>query len=447
MQRLSQPQSEIVQHGPAPTMLTYWRFYWPLALTGFAMVLSTQFQNATLARYPDAVQELAIFALAQGTFQFFNAALGFTPQLSNVYARSRQGLRTSFAFIMTTTACLSLLQASIAFTDMGQRLLMLAYHQDPAVLARVRGYLGALMPVLFLNAARFYFNGTLVQARLTGLVTLLNVLYLGTTVVVLVIGFHAGWPVTVTVVGAQTSAAAAHLLACLTVRRRYYHWPEVSEHTDLRWGELARFFLPVTTNGVMFALSRPVLYAAIGRTPDALLSIAALRVGFDFSMMFQQAANQFRHFFVTFGLDDLRGKRRFMAVVCIGITLIMLSVAFTPLSEWVLTRGLGVDEAVRSRSVQVIAIMCALPTLIVFRNYFHGLLLVQRRTLGMATGGILRVAGILVFSQALLRVGALNHVTAALILLSGFAIEALVVMRAGTRPLPQETAPSQPPLG
>ncbi len=417
-------------------MLTYWRFYWPLALTGFAMVLSTQFQNATLARYPDAVKELAIFALAQGTFQFFNAALGFTPQLSNVYARSRHGLRTSFAFIMTTTACLSLLQASVAFTDAGHRLLTLVYHQDAAVLTRVRHYLGALIPVLFLNAARFYFTGTLVQARLTGWVTLLNVLYLTTTVLVLVIGFHAGWSVLVTVVGAQTSAVTVHLLACLTVRHRYYRWPDVAEHTELRWRELLGFFLPVGTNGIMFALSRPILYAAIGRTPDALVSIAALRVGFDFSMMFQQAANQFRHFFVTFGLDDLRGKRRFMVVVCIGITLIMLSVAFTPLSEWVLMRGLGIDEAVLARSVQVIAVMCALPTLIIFRNYFHGVLLVQRRTLGMAIGGILRVVGIFVFSQLLLHAGVLNHVTAALVLLSGFAIEGLVVWRAGTRPLP-----------
>ena len=40
-------------------MLQYWRFYWPLALTGVAMVLSVQFQNAALARYPEAVTELA----------------------------------------------------------------------------------------------------------------------------------------------------------------------------------------------------------------------------------------------------------------------------------------------------------------------------------------------------------------------------------------------------
>jgi len=412
-------------------MLAYWRFYWPLALTGLALVLATQFQNATLARYPDAVRELAIFAMAQGTFQFFNAALGFTPQLSNVYARSRHGYRTSFAFVMTTAASLAGIQSLLAVTVPGRGFVGFVYDLDDVLLDRVTEYLVLLVPVLLLNSARLYFNGMLVQARLTGWVTVLNVIYLATTVAVLIVGFQAGWHVTYTMVGAQTFAAFVHLIATLVIGRRYYAWPGQAEHDQLRWGELVRFFLPVTTNGVMFALSRPVLYAFVGRTPEGLLSIAALRVGFDFSTLFQQAANQFRHFFVTFGLDDLAGKRRFMALVCGGITLTMLAVAVTPLSDWVLTEGLGIEDDVKSRSVDVILIMCALPTLIIFRNYFHGLLLVQRRTLGMATGGVLRVAGIYILSQALFSLNRLDHITAAWVLLSGFAIEALVVLRAG----------------
>ena len=34
-----------------------------------------QFQNATLARYPGAVLELAVLALAYGVYGFFNAGL------------------------------------------------------------------------------------------------------------------------------------------------------------------------------------------------------------------------------------------------------------------------------------------------------------------------------------------------------------------------------------
>ena len=91
------------RHQPRPTALIrlrqYWRFYWPLALTGVAMVLAMQFQNGVLARYPDAVAELAVFALASSTFGFFNAGLNFTAQLANVYARSARGKRMSHGFV------------------------------------------------------------------------------------------------------------------------------------------------------------------------------------------------------------------------------------------------------------------------------------------------------------------------------------------------------------
>ena len=49
-------------------MKQYWRFYWPLALTGIGLVLSVQFQNAILARYPEAVKELAVLAIAYGIY-------------------------------------------------------------------------------------------------------------------------------------------------------------------------------------------------------------------------------------------------------------------------------------------------------------------------------------------------------------------------------------------
>ena len=209
--------------------------------------------------------------------------------------------------------------------------------------------------------------------------------------------------------------------------------PAEPEHGAVRYAELIRFYIPMTTTGIMFALSRPILYGFVGRTPAGLVSIAALRVGFDFSMIFQQAANQFRHFFVTYGLDDLAEKRRFMALVGGGITLTMLAIATTPLSDAVLGNLLGLRDPVKARAVEVILIMCLLPGIIVLRNYFHGILMVRRRTAGMAAGGILRVAGIYAIAQLLFALGALNHVSAAFVLLTGFGIETAAVMVAARR--------------
>lgn len=44
----------------------YWRFYWPLALTGMVTLVGRQFQNGVLASYEDAAGELAAFARRAG---------------------------------------------------------------------------------------------------------------------------------------------------------------------------------------------------------------------------------------------------------------------------------------------------------------------------------------------------------------------------------------------
>lgn len=414
-------------------MLQYWKFYWPLALTGLAMVLSIQFQNAALARYPEAITELAVFALGYSTFGFFRASLSFIAQLSNVYARSPQGTRRCHRFVFAASLIIFAPLLLLGHSDTGAAALGALYHIDGSLTARVQEYLVYLAPIILLGAQRFYYNGLLVQARLTGWVTSLNVLFLSTVIALLVIGFTLGLKPTLVLVGSEGLAIVLQLVATLWIKRRYYQPPEQLEHEALSYRELTSFFIPVAMTGVMFAASRPVLYAFVSRTPDGLLAIAAMRVAFDFSMLFQQAANQFRHFFVTFGLDDLERKRQFMMLIAVGITLIMLIFAITPLSDLIWRDLMRIPDDVRALSVQIVLVMCLMPGIIIVRNYYHGRLMVERRTAGMAVGSLLRVTGIYLCSQLLFSFGLLNYLSAAAVLIVGFVIETLVVVQAAAK--------------
>lgn len=60
----------------------------------------TQFQNGVLARYPAAVTELAIFAIASSIFSLLHAGVNFLSQMSNVYARSRHGLIKTLQLVL-----------------------------------------------------------------------------------------------------------------------------------------------------------------------------------------------------------------------------------------------------------------------------------------------------------------------------------------------------------
>ncbi len=411
-------------------MKQYWRFYWPLALTGLAMVLSVQFQNATLARYPEAVAEIAILALAYSTYGLLNAGLQFIAQLSNVYARSPIANIRSYRFTLAASTILMMPLLAVAHTELGRQLLQSVYGIDDALTARVTEYLVYLAPLIVFNAQRFYYTGLLVQAKLTGWVTAMNVVYLSVVIAALIGGFAVGGRPVVVLVGAEALGVAIHLVLLVAGRWKLYRPPVIPEHENLSYRELIGFFIPVSMTGFMFAISRPILFAFVARTPNALVSIAALRIAFDFSALFQQASNQFRHFFVTFGLDDLAVKKRFMVLVCLGITGVMLLFAATPLSGLVWRDLMQIPDEVRILALDVILIMCLMPTVIIYRNFFHGCLMVERRTTGMAVGAVLRVIGIYALTSLCFELQWLDHIAASWILIAGFLIEAAVAQLA-----------------
>ena len=397
------------------------------------MVLSVQFQNATLARYPEAVTELAVLALAYGVFGFFNASLQFVAQLSNVYARSPAANTRSWRFVVAASVCILLPLLTIAVTAPGEQLIRYLFSIDAALSARVTEYLVLMCPLILLNAQRHFFTGLLIQAHRTGWVTVCNFIYLASVIIMLVSGFALGLPPVTVIVGAELVGVGVLLCLLIYARARVYTPPVEAEHTGVTYTELVKFFVPVSTTGVMFALSRPVLFAFVARAPQGLLMIAALRVAFDFSMLFQQAANQFRHFFISFGFDDLHAKKKFMLIIASSITAIMLIVAVTPLSDWVWGDVMGVPAELMTLSVDVLLVMCLMPAVIVYRNYFHGRLMQLRRTAGMAYGAITRVFGIFVMSAISFEFGWLNHYSAAFILISGFVIEAAMAQIANHR--------------
>lgn len=413
----------------------YWAFYWPLALTGAVTVLGTQIQNGVLARMEDAAAILAAYAVAQAVLSLFNAAQAFAPQLTTRFARGAKATARVRGFILGISAALAGLVALLA--TFGQPLIITSFSLSPALQAQTFAFLLALAPLVWLNGLRFYLIGRLIQQARTGRVTVLDGVHLAVLIFALAAGLALDLGPVPTLVGAQALAGLVHAaLAIGALRSSAKPKAEADAESEPvpSYQRLRAFFGPVVLTGVMFALSRPILYAAIGGTGDGILTIAGLRIAFDFTFFFQQAANQFRHFFVTFGLDAMAEKRRFMGRVALGLTLAMGGTAFTPLGPLLIAQGIGAEPEVTDRALAALQVMTLLPLLIIIRNLFHGILMVEERTVGMALGSVLRVLTIAGLAQLLAPAGLLTPSTAAWTLLAGFAIETAVVAYRTLRP-------------
>ena len=376
----------------------------------------------------DAAAALAAYAVAQAVLSLFNAAQAFAPQLTTRFARGPEATARVRGFILGISLALAGLVALLA--TFGQPLIIASFSLSPALQAQTFAFLLALAPMVWLNGLRFYLVGRLIQQERTGRVTVLNGVHLTVLIVSLAAGLALHLGPVLTLVGAQALAGLVHATLAIGALRPGAEAAAGSEAESEEvpsYQRLRAFFGPVVLTGIMFALSRPILYAAIGGTGDGILTIAALRIAFDFTFFFQQAANQFRHFFVTFGLDAMAEKRRFMIRVALGLTLAMALTAFTPLGPLLIAEGIGAEAEVTCRALAALQVMTLLPLLIILRNLFHGILMVEERTGGMALGSVLRVLTIAGLAQLLAPVGLLTPSTAAWTLLAGFAMETAVV--------------------
>ena len=415
----------------------YWTFYWPLAITGVVMLLGRQFENGVLAKYPDAERELATFALAASIFSLLNACLVFVPHMTNVLGRTQLGRRRCLRFTVTACGVLMLPLLAAAYLPWGRAVIPLAFDMDDAMLDVVVLYLRLVTPLLLVFGLSQFGLGILVQMQRTGLVTLLNAVQLGTVVAVLALGVTHRWAPVHTVTSAMIVAGLVQLgLIAVALRVRPPHLEE--DATPPEYSAILRFFWPVAMTSLMFALSRPVMFAFVSRGPDAIATIAAMRVAFDCALLFHNPCNQFRHLLVTFGHADARGVRRFMTRIMLCLTAAMVLVAFTPLLAFLLENVVGVGGATAARAVAAVRVLCLTPVVITIRNYYHGQLMIQRRTRGMAAGAAGRIALIVGGSAVAASLGRINHVVAAALLLASFGAEAVIsrlfVRRPGVLP-------------
>ena len=417
---MSLPRSDLPQ---------YWRFFWPLALGAVFLLAGQQAYNGVLARIGTEGRELAVYACAVGVFFFFDIGTAFMPNMVTVYARNAAARARVFRFCVAMGALLGLPVLAMGATSAGAWLLRALFSLDDAMLAQVQSYLLLLCGLTLLHAVQHYHNGLLILEQRTTLVSVIGIAAVGISVAVAIHGLHAGWSPVRLVATAEWAGGVFRLLAQYVASRTppatLPGGPEGSNVPG--WGELWAFFWPVCVSGMTFGISRPLVFSFVARVPDAVLIIAAMRVALDFMLLYQSVVNQFRHFFATFGIDDLPGKRRFMAMVAGGMTGAMALVLFTPAASDIFFSGLlGLDAELYAAAHHMCLVLLVVPGVLMTRNYFHGILIARKLTASMATGSAARVLAIAATCWLLLHSGYLDADTAVLGMIAGFLAEMLL---------------------
>jgi hypothetical protein len=361
-------------------------FFFPLLLNIQLMSVSHSIINAGLARLEDAIVTLAGFSVAMVLHLFVASPSYQNHTITIAMVRGRKSLRGMTLFVFLIASWVSVLLALLAFSPVGTFVLDRMLGVTPEVARSAREALSLLVFLPFMTGLRGLFQGLVIRARRTSLVSL-------ATAVRIVMLFAYLWLGQLWFAGTQIAAFA--LLGCVgteTLVMAFFAWRlkrPIEDENERSFTEILRYGLPLAYSSGMQQTVPLLINAIISRLPDGTLALAAFGVvrGFLFLLAGPMRNMQQAYLTLVRQAEDNAVLIRFLARVSIGMALIMLLIAW-PLNSPILGTIMGLDETMRHYIVWPLTACAFFPLLYgasnLLRGWFAGAHLTTR--LGRSTG-------------------------------------------------------------
>lgn len=321
-------------------------FFFPLLLNIQLMSVSHSIINAGLARLEDAVVALAGFSVAMILHLFVASPSYQNHTITIAMVRGRRSLVATTIFVFLVATWVSTLLGLLAFSPFGTFVLFKVLGVAPEVAKGARDALALLVFLPFITGLRGLFQGLVIRARRTGLVSFAT----GIRIIMLFAYLWLGqyW-------FSGTEVAAFALLGCVgteTMVIAFFAWRVKlpAETDDVKsFAEVLRYGLPLAYSSGLQQTVPLLINAIISRLPDGTLALAAFGVIRGFLFLLAGPMRNLQQAYLTLiqHKSDSFALTRFFIRVSLGMAVIMLLIAW-PLNEVILGTIMGLDVTMRN---------------------------------------------------------------------------------------------------
>jgi hypothetical protein len=320
-------------------------FFFPLLLNVQLMSVSHSIINAGLARLDNAVVILAGFSVALVLHLFVASPSYQNHTITIAMVRGRKSFVAMTLFVLLIATWVSILLALLAFSPVGVFVLDRILGVSPEVAKGAREALALLVFLPFITGLRGLFQGLVIRARRTGLVSL-------ATAVRIAMLFGYLWLGQLWFAGTEVAAFA--LLGCVgteTLVMAFFAWriklPEEQDN-ESSFAEILRYGLPLAYSSGIQQTVPLLINAIISRLPDGTLALAAFGVVRGFLFLLAGPMRNLQQAYLTLVRQaaDNAILVHFLIRTSAGMALIMVLIAW-PLNGPVLGTVMGLDSTMR----------------------------------------------------------------------------------------------------
>lgn len=375
-------------------------FFIPIALSTMIMMTSHTIINSAMARTVNAAAAIAGYAVAKSVFNMIQSPTMSIRRMFMTMYQDRTIYQRANKVGAIIVAFSTITMLILLVTPLGRYVLVDIMGLDAALVPGAIQTLMvfAIMPIL--SMTRSVYQALITLQRKTYLLTLSTIFRIAIMLVlaftIVQTGFIKG-----SVVGAvilTTGMASETLFVYVTGRKLKHQLPEQSKQsqsmtTDKIWW----FFIPLVAAQFIHSFSQPGINAGLARTINPEVALAAYSVAYSFALIFIVMFTRMHQLVLVF----VKNKRDWVKVrrfsVCLGVmnSVVLLTIALTPLGEWVMQYLIGVDAQLTAMVLKSVAVLAIAPLILSLNESYVGVLMACNRTKGITMSKVISVSSLL----------------------------------------------------
>ena len=390
-----QKQSKKINSTQALTLIEVLSYWLPLALSWLLILLENPMINAAMARLDAPELALAAFGIVMSMSVVIESLI--VPLLSTVNALSinKQHYLVLKKYSWVLTLLTVAIHALVSFTPLYNIVIVKWINVPIELISPVRLGMQIMLPWSGFIAWRRFNQGILIrngETKSIGRGTIIRLLSL----IVSVIGYGFFTPLPgiaaaslAAISGTFFEAVYIHFQTLPIVRNKILSG-ELDEENDgiieeLKYKDLTVFYTPLFASTLLFFLARPMVSAALARTPNPTLSLAAWPVFTGLISLVRAPAISMPEVAISLGKreENFDVLKKFSIYLSIGSLGFFLLTAFTPLRMVYFRWLMGVPKELVDAAISGAIFALLTPIFGVYTGFLRGILTLNRNTVAL----------------------------------------------------------------
>jgi len=381
------------ENSPELTLTKIFVFWIPLGATWLMMAVEGPFLAALIARLSDPKFNLAAYGVAYAFALIVEAPDIMIMSASTALVKDKLSFNKLRIFTYFLNGLVTILMVILVIPP-----IFYFITEDLIGLPHRVAYLTHLATLIMLPWAaaigyRRFYQGILIRNNLTRRVAYGTVVRLLTMIITaLVLYLYFDFPGAV-VAGSALSLAviaeaiASRIMAAGIINKIIYKYD--SSESELSYKGIYKFYYPLALTAIISLAVQPIVTFFIGKSRMPIESLAVLPVITSLVFIFRALGLSYQEVIIAF-LGEIKSSyyslKRFAIILGGILSLILILVAFTPLSSIWFINISGLSNSLSEFSIHPLMIMSIFPALTVFLCFQRAVLVCDNNT-GPITGG------------------------------------------------------------